>query len=179
MTYDAAHRQAVLFGGDLPERRDTWTWDGNDWTHHAPPKGMLPTRFAAMAYDSATEQVVQFGGLHPHGSNSNTWLWDGADWTKRPSGWIALSQRSGPPDTRVQVKGWGFTPDQLVQLTFLDSVEGQTILKTTRLNDLGRFRVTITIPSTATEGRQLIMATVEARGGSRGRARRSFTVTGS
>jgi hypothetical protein len=41
LAYDAARNRVVLFGGtdELGLLRDTWTWDGTDWTSE-----VLPTR---------------------------------------------------------------------------------------------------------------------------------------
>jgi hypothetical protein len=88
MAYDAADGQVVLFGG-APDStsefalRDTWTWDGTDWTQqfpaHSPPRriGM------GMAFDAATGQVVLFGGNGRSSTLLNdTWTWNGTDWTR-------------------------------------------------------------------------------------------------
>lgn len=45
---------------------------------------------AAMAYDSATSQVIMFGGMGKKGLSSTTWAWDGTNWSK-------LSPATSPP----------------------------------------------------------------------------------
>lgn len=84
MTYDAARRRMVLFGGkrlngaQLPA--ETWTWDGAAWSL-ATPATSPPTRSgSAMAFDQARGRVVMFGGSGP---TSDTWEWDGATWLAR------------------------------------------------------------------------------------------------
>jgi hypothetical protein len=99
MAYDSTHQKVVLFGGyDLHEGdhdacpypndacMDTWTWDGADWTHEAPANSPFWRWGAAMAYDSARNKVVLFGGITcPHSpciDLDDTWTWDGTDWTQ-------------------------------------------------------------------------------------------------
>jgi cysteine-rich repeat protein len=90
MTYDAARRQIVMFGGlginanhVSEEQSDTWLWDGTTWTQvfpaHSPP---ARTRFE-LAYDSARQRVVLFGGcVNATDALDDTWEWDGTDWTQ-------------------------------------------------------------------------------------------------
>jgi hypothetical protein len=102
MTYDAARRVTVLFGGSLgldsvaPEiAADVWEWNGNDWIQ-VPSIGSRPLeRFAhGMAYDSVWGVHVMFGGVSVERVNTNTvryyalgdtWEYDGAarSWTLR------------------------------------------------------------------------------------------------
>ncbi len=101
MAYAARHSVTVLFGGARagsgapPEYTyeqgldDTWLWNGTTWSPTCtaactPP----PARFDhAMAYDSARQRVVVFGG-RPSGNPlathfEDTWEWDGSSWIKR------------------------------------------------------------------------------------------------
>jgi hypothetical protein len=83
MTYDAARGQIVLFGGHNNHRgylRDTWTWDGTDWTQHLPAHSPSKRWGVGMAYDSTQARVVLFGGYFS-GHLGDTWTWDGTDWT--------------------------------------------------------------------------------------------------
>lgn len=85
----------VLFGGTgtgFVPLRDTWSWDGTDWTEATGP-GAIAERFStAMAYDAAFDRVVLFGGNNPGNAFlDDTWLWDGAAWqdaapATRPAG---------------------------------------------------------------------------------------------
>lgn len=88
MTYDAARRNVVLFGG-VPMVgsvfADTWTWDGSTW-HQANPAVSPPARTAAMmAYDERNRRTYLFGGTTVTGTPqylSDTWEWDGVTWRK-------------------------------------------------------------------------------------------------
>ena len=108
MSYDSAHREAVLFGGydgrsrrtvntpwahlrDSPVPRhgtvvyyrDTWVWNGTDWTQRDPAQAPSERSSHAMAYDAARKQIVLFGGLSPAGKSlDDTWVWDGTNWKK-------------------------------------------------------------------------------------------------
>ena len=111
MAYDSARREVVLFGGnDQQSRRavnspwalireyppppsprhgtdvfyrDTWVWNGTDWTQRNPAQAPAERAAPAMAYDAARKQVVLFGGFHPaRGPFNDTWVWDGTNWKK-------------------------------------------------------------------------------------------------
>jgi|GEM_PF-5891909 len=76
MVYDKARGEIVLFGGvhmGSETFSDTWVWDGAAWTLAA-DEGAGPSDRSdhAMAYDSAAEVVVLFGG--PHGGGNETWF---------------------------------------------------------------------------------------------------------
>jgi hypothetical protein len=80
MAYDVARRNVVLFVGV-----ETWTWDGAVWSQQHPLDSPSPRDAPALAYDSAAQQVVLFGGDCPSGfpQCNDTWTWDGSDWTER------------------------------------------------------------------------------------------------
>lgn len=85
MTYDAARKVAVLFGGSDPSGlvSDTWEWDGDRWTQLASP--VTPPRriYHAMTYDQRRKRVVMFGGRNPMLEPlDETWEFDGATWTQ-------------------------------------------------------------------------------------------------
>ena len=95
MAYDAAHQQAVLFGGQVGDGLttvtatfgDTWIWDGNNWTQKFPANSPTARWGHAMAYDAAHQQIVLFGGQSSTditaGSLTDTWVWDGTNWTQK------------------------------------------------------------------------------------------------
>ena len=106
MAYDAARGRTVMFGGFIvggppwtgggsgsySTQGDGYTWDGSTWTQMA----TTPTHrgFAAMAYDSARQRCVLFGGAQgsypfPLTTLGDTWEWDGTTWTQVTT--------SGPP----------------------------------------------------------------------------------
>jgi len=98
MAYDAARGVVVLFGGGVggaPEGLldDTWEYDGTTWTEVHPPTSPSARGHHAMAYDSAREVTVLFGGggsppYTTHGpppgwdpTAADTWEYDGTTWT--------------------------------------------------------------------------------------------------
>jgi hypothetical protein len=96
MAYDAATKQLILFGGEVPSGitafDDTWLWTGKTWQKLlpkvSPPAGLMG---AAMAYDASTRQLIMFGGNTNLGEHeSTTWAWTGASWKK-------LKPKTSPP----------------------------------------------------------------------------------
>ena len=88
MAFDAARQRVVMFGGyrGSAVQRDTWTWDGTNWTQASPTSKPAARSDHAMAYDSTRQQVVLFGGSDNNGDDlSDTWIWNGSDWTQRMS----------------------------------------------------------------------------------------------
>jgi hypothetical protein len=89
MAYDPATGDTVLFGGDEVTGgsdtmlSDTWTWDGTTWTEQFPAASPTARYGASLAYDSATGNLVLFGGLSPSGDLADTWTWDGSTWTEQ------------------------------------------------------------------------------------------------
>ena len=82
MTYDAARRQVVVFGGgglDGLFRNDTWGWDGATWTQLS-TVGPGVRDNHAMAYDRSRNRIVMFGGRAAGGNSRETWEWDGTQW---------------------------------------------------------------------------------------------------
>jgi hypothetical protein len=82
--YDSASRALIMFGGN--GNNDTWAWNGTSWTQvadsadpgctstcTASPPAVLGTQ---MAFDTATNQMVLFGGSSNYsGANLNdTWI---------------------------------------------------------------------------------------------------------
>ena len=88
MAYDSRRGRVVLFGGQSSGApvplRDTWEWDGTQWTEFT--GGDLPPAVtdAALAFDSARGKVVMFGGLTgltgDGATNDETWEFDGVRW---------------------------------------------------------------------------------------------------
>lgn len=75
ITYDAAHRAAVLLTVDFAGTTTTWTWGGTDWQQQHPvhqPSGFT----AAGAYDAKRGVVVALVG-------DQTWTWNGSDWSQQ------------------------------------------------------------------------------------------------
>ena len=96
MAYDSATSQLVLYAEGQNIRGqvlDTmWTWNGSDWIQSLPLQ--MPTNRwggAEMAYDTATSQLVLFGGYSGaivHGKAvaiylNDTWIWTGKTWVRQ------------------------------------------------------------------------------------------------
>ncbi|MBA2540404.1 MAG: hypothetical protein H0V17_12260 [Deltaproteobacteria bacterium] len=105
MTYDARHRESVLFGGlarDQPTRLNaTWTWDGTRWTQKI-VTGAVPAarNQARMVYDVENQRVVMFGGVVDISGTSlaDTWVWDGSEWEDISS---SVGGADGSPSART------------------------------------------------------------------------------
>jgi hypothetical protein len=103
LAYDPTTEQLLLFGGNIEasgdllgdpvSTGDTWNWNGTTWTKLSPVTNPLPRGGGALTFDTATGQMVLFGGgqiqdqryLNGIGSTTtilaDTWTWDGANWT--------------------------------------------------------------------------------------------------
>jgi len=57
----------------------TWRWDAERW-HQASSSGPGRRYGAAMAFDTATGQLILFGGYAEHQQLGDTWAWDGGSW---------------------------------------------------------------------------------------------------
>jgi hypothetical protein len=88
MADDAATGQVLLFGGHRQQSgtnsHATWAWTGTTWTHLLPPASPFGRGHGSMTYDSATQQIVLFGGQGYHGVTypAPTWTWNGTTWQK-------------------------------------------------------------------------------------------------
>jgi hypothetical protein len=88
IAYDAARSVVVLFGGNTGQISNaTWTWDGTHWTQQAPLHSPPPRFTAASAFDTASSQLIVFGGQEPLGAQNSvdvttTWSWNGTDWVQ-------------------------------------------------------------------------------------------------
>ncbi|MBI2945238.1 MAG: hypothetical protein HYY25_13675 [Candidatus Wallbacteria bacterium] len=109
LAYDGARRRVVLFGGcsrwDGGFLNDTWEWDGTHWSLKqadtaSPGDNQPPRRYQHdLAYDSARQRVVLFGGGFSGGLLNDLWEWDGTNWSKRQAdtaspGTVQPSQRN-------------------------------------------------------------------------------------
>ncbi|MEK6799869.1 MAG: kelch repeat-containing protein [Planctomycetota bacterium] len=102
MAYDSARGATVLFGGSDIQggvetlRDDTWEWDGAMWNRRFPPTSPSARGGHAMAYDSARDRIVLFGGYGgiPGVRLEDTWEWDGAARTWSQRGVTGPSQRN-------------------------------------------------------------------------------------
>ena len=88
MAWDSAGQKIVLFGGATTPgsagsavRNETWEYDGVAWTQLTTANSPMARTFHVMAYDSARQKMVVFGGSNPAPSH-DTWEYDGSDWTQ-------------------------------------------------------------------------------------------------
>jgi len=155
MAYDAAQGRIITFGGDV--FGETWSWNGSGWKllhpEHAPE-----TRFAgSMASDPADGHVVLFGGESGDFGDGDTWTWDGTDWTIHLAGSLSVFPKSGPNNVIFTL--WGFEPGERVRITFVDSVQGNTVMAKVKMDGTGGLVTDpISIPEGRTPGRQTITA---------------------
>jgi hypothetical protein len=156
----SSRNHVVLFGGlrgrSIP-LNDTWRWDGSDWTELKPAHPPSARGGAGMAYAAADGLVVLFGG-YGYYNLADTSTWDGVAWTQQLAGSIGLTSASGPPGRLVAVVGWGFAAGEEVEITFVDSVNGKTVIGTETADESGGFYEVLSIPSDATPGKQLVKA---------------------
>lgn len=98
MAYDAADGYALLFGGETlgpmgqVVLNETWTFQAGEWTQLHVEPSPSPRAYASMAYDSATSEILLFGGTGstlPYQPN-DTWSFSAGAWTK-------LAPASAPP----------------------------------------------------------------------------------
>jgi hypothetical protein len=111
MAYDPRRQRIILFGGHgqgfSQVYDDTWEYDGSTWVQRSPAT-TPPARYAhAMAFDSARDRLVMFGGS---GTITDTWEWNGADWLQRtvtpsPSGSVAPVMAYDPVRQRTVLFG--------------------------------------------------------------------------
>jgi hypothetical protein len=184
MAYDATRAEVVMFGGfDGSMYNDTWTWDGTTWTEEHPGTKPAGRAYQGMTYDATRGNVVLFGGWDLNNSNvfGDTWTWNGTTWRIPFKAHLDLTPGSGPPGTVVQWTGTGFAAFEQVTITFIDSVNGETVLATAETDALGDFtsqRPTaaraIWIPLNATPGMQKVTAVGAV---SHQKAKATFTVT--
>src|SRR2546426_452992 len=80
MAYDSRSDRVILFGGQGSSGvvNDTWAYDfkSNAWTNLAPASSPLGRDADAMAYDSAADRVILFGGQGSSGVVNDTWAYD-------------------------------------------------------------------------------------------------------
>lgn len=97
MVYDSIGSRIVLFGGRQQKTsidgkitlfNDTWVWDGGNWSEIHTPNAPDPRHLFGMAFDSARNRIVLYGGSHYAADGEtfealgDTWEFDGTTWTK-------------------------------------------------------------------------------------------------
>jgi hypothetical protein len=86
MAYDDSTRQVVAFGSGPTDVNETWTWNGSSWNEQHTPQELQVRGGVSAAYDSTTNQLLQFGGDAGNESDitlyNDTWDWTGTTWIK-------------------------------------------------------------------------------------------------
>ena len=110
MAYDARRGMTLVYGDRGPEAAVLWGWDGVRWhSFTAPGPGLR--RHIKLAYDSARERTVLFGGVDDSGNRrmGDTWEWDGQQWqqvaTEGPEPRGSYSMAYDPARRRVMLFG--------------------------------------------------------------------------
>jgi hypothetical protein len=95
LVHDAARGELVVFGGfdgiTGQPRNDTWTFDGSTWTARTPTTTPPARHGASLAFDSARQRVVLFGGIDQTTIRNDTWEWNGSTWA------LVASPTAPPP----------------------------------------------------------------------------------
>jgi hypothetical protein len=75
----------LLFGGAASETPlgDTWSWTGSNWVQLSPATSPSPRVGPALAYDSATQQLLLQEGTGNYGPPPDQWAWSGSTWVKQ------------------------------------------------------------------------------------------------
>jgi hypothetical protein len=123
LAYDEGRQRTVVFGGAMGSlsTRDTWEWDGNDWTESTAPSSPTPRFHFAMTYDGASGRVLLFGGFDGT-YNADTWEYGPIAACGNANRVIAFAPGSGtasttalsalgPPDGASVALGVGGTVD--------------------------------------------------------------------
>lgn len=88
MAFDSDRCVTVLFGGNhwngsiATYLRETWEWDGTTWTQRCQNCPPTQRHQFGMAYNSAGQRVVIFGGWSGGSLLNDVWEWDGTTWTQ-------------------------------------------------------------------------------------------------
>jgi hypothetical protein len=82
--YHAGLQRVLIVETNGASQTRIWAWDGSTWSIIQTGGPGTRTR-SAIAYDSARNRLVLFGGSNTSGSAyfADTWEWDGSGWTQR------------------------------------------------------------------------------------------------
>lgn len=87
LAYDPALKGVLAFGGQsaygLTYYNETWLFQAGNWTLLSPTKSPPPRSQYAMAFDSASSEMVMFGGYDGGAQyRDDTWTFNGTTWTQ-------------------------------------------------------------------------------------------------
>lgn len=116
MVYDSRADRTILFGGWTGANggmmlSDTWEFDFNRdaWTNVTPASGPSARSGPVMAYDSASDRVLMYGGVGAFGDLHDTWAFDVS-----ASTWQLLSPASTPYAVRSSVMIYNSQADRTI-----------------------------------------------------------------
>ncbi len=82
--YDPRHRRTLFLGGSNTFGfNDVWAWSDGRWQQlPGVPPGRLGRSLLGVAYDTARNEVILFGGTESPGpgGDDSTWIFDGSTW---------------------------------------------------------------------------------------------------
>jgi hypothetical protein len=78
--YDPISKRIILFGVPPRGEAETWAWTGQAWQLLHPTDSPSGRSDASLAFDSATAQLLLFGGAQTLGPLGETWTWNGSTW---------------------------------------------------------------------------------------------------
>ena len=126
MAYDAAHKKAVLFGGDALDRLlgDTWVYDpaGRRWEQRRPGLSPLPRAGHKLVYLPRSRKILLVDGYGYGEGRGETWIYD-----TQADSWQMLAEED-PARRRTPMRDYFPTPaaadgDDLV-VTFVQEKSG-------------------------------------------------------
>jgi hypothetical protein len=115
IAYHYWQAQVVAFGGLDPSPGgcnpcgETWTWNGNTWSRQIPAHSPPARTDASMAFDSANQAVLLFGGEAGQEALDDTWQWnwEGQDW-------VQLHPATAPSPRSNAIMSVDYAHDQVV-----------------------------------------------------------------
>jgi hypothetical protein len=78
--YDPLSKRVILFGASERGEAQTWAWTGERWQLLSPAVSPSGRTAVSFAFDSATGQLLLFGGAQTFGPVGETWTWNGSTW---------------------------------------------------------------------------------------------------
>jgi hypothetical protein len=124
MVFDPVHSKIVLHGGGywnpdfVAQYKDTWTWNGADWTQAA-TTGPAARADQHLAYDPRLRRVMLFGGYDyvAESDFGDSWSWSGSAWSTlspsaKPSRRDSAVMNYFPPAGNTVLFG-GFGPNDV------------------------------------------------------------------
>lgn len=152
LAFDSMRNRVVLFGGyagtayssEGDYLRDTWEWDGQNWTAMNPGVGpAAPTARSAHSslYDPTSQQTLLFGGdtswqnsfMIAVDVRNDTWSWNGTAWAQ-------LNDAGSPPVRRMASMAFDTTRNFAILFGGEDIRSFDSAAPSHFLNDMWRFQ---------------------------------------